>query len=98
MELVGTEDMEGTEAYKIKVTKKLELAEGETEEEAKPEITYYFIDAENFVILKTHAKTNMRGAEVEVDTYYSDYKEAGDFIMAYNIETDKLKSKQNLIF
>lgn len=86
LELLGKEDMEGTEVYNIKVTKTPELKEGETEEDVKPNIRNYYIDAENFVILKVHVKTMMQGAEIELDTYSSDYKEVGGFLISHSME------------
>jgi outer membrane lipoprotein-sorting protein len=87
LELEGKEDMEGTEVYKLKVTKKLELKEGETEEEAKPEIRYYYLDAENFVVLKIYVKRMIRGQEMEVENYQSNFKEVEGYIMPHSIET-----------
>lgn len=87
LELVGKEDMEGTEVYKLKMTEKLKVKEGETEEEAKQEIRYIYIDAENFVILKLQVKKNMRGAEVEVESYQSNFKEVDGYILAHSIES-----------
>lgn len=72
VDLVGKEDFEGSEVYKIKCINKNE------------DETIYFIDAENFVILKEESTTTMRGEEVKSETFSSDYKPAGDFIMAYN--------------
>lgn len=87
LELIGKEDMEGTEVYKLKMTEKLILKEGETEEEAEPNVRYYYMDAEDFVILKVQLKKNMRGAEVEIENYQSNYKEVDGFIMAHSMET-----------
>ena len=74
IELVGKEDMEGSEVYNLKLTDK------------DGDITNYFIDAENFVILKAKAKTTMRGQEVESETYFSDYQEQDGFVIAHSIE------------
>ncbi len=74
VELVGKEDMEGSEVYHLKLTDK----EGD--------VTEFFIDAENFVILKTKSKTTMRGQEVESVTYFSDYQEQDGFVSAHSIE------------
>lgn len=74
VELTGTEDMEGTKVYVLKVTDK------------DGDITNYYIDAENFVVLKTKTKTTIRGQEVESETYYSDYRDDDGFAVAYSIE------------
>ena len=65
-ELIGKEDMEGSQVYKVKLT--YEDGDNET----------YFIDAENFVVLKQESTTNMRGQEVKAETYFSDFKPVGD--------------------
>lgn len=75
VELVGKEDMEGTEVYKIKITMK----EGD--------VVHTYIDAENFVILKTTATINMQGTDVTSETYFSNYKPVEGVILAFSMET-----------
>ncbi|MBN2174951.1 MAG: hypothetical protein JW731_12525 [Bacteroidales bacterium] len=73
-ELIGKEDMEGTEVYKIK----------QTDEEGN---TYYqFIDAENYVLLKMTSIIKTGESEVEAETLFSNYKDNGGIIQAYSIE------------
>ncbi|MFQ5633180.1 MAG: hypothetical protein ACE5I1_30805, partial [bacterium] len=73
-ELVGKEDMEGTEVYNLKVTLK------------SGEIFHHFIDSEHYLELKNIAKTKGPGGnEVEVVTYISDYKEVGGMMMPHSI-------------
>ncbi len=74
-ELLGKEDMEGTEVFKIKQTDK------------DGDIYYYFIDAENFVLLKTSSKVKMGESEIESETFYSNYKEFEGMLMAYSFES-----------
>ncbi len=74
-ELLGKEDMEGTEVFKIKQTDK------------DGDVYYYFIDAENFVLLKTSSKVKMGESEVESETFYSNYKEFEGMMMAYSFES-----------
>ena len=45
LELMGTEDMEGTETYKLKLTREPITVDGVE----KADITYYFFDMDNFV-------------------------------------------------
>jgi len=73
-ELLGKEDMEGSEIYKVKLT----YEDGDY-------VTYY-IDAEDFVILKEENTTNMRGQEVKSEIYYSDFKPINDMIMPFSFE------------
>ncbi len=73
VELDGTEEIEGTETYKVKLTKKDESIE------------YYFFDTENFVPIMVRSFVKMgpqKGQASEV--YLSDYQEAGDFILPYS--------------
>ena len=73
LELVGKEDVEGTEAYKIKVT---------TEEGDEMSV---FLDSEYFLIIKTNAVVKQMGMEMETDSFPSDYKEVGGVLMAHSM-------------
>jgi len=75
VELIGKEDMEGTEVYKIKV----ELKNGD--------IRYDLLDTEYFLELKTIAKIKRQGTEIEAETSVSDYKEVNGLMIAHSIET-----------
>ncbi len=73
VELLGKEDMEGSDVYKIKLTDK------------NGDETIYYIDAENFVILKTENTITMRGEPVKTESSISDYKPVEEgIIMAYS--------------
>jgi len=74
VELVGKEDLEGTPAYKLKVTKK----NGDT--------GYYWLDAETFLDLKASGKTNVNGQEIEGESWFGDYKETGGVMFAHSME------------
>ena len=74
-ELMGKEDLEGTEVYKIKQTDK----EGD--------VYFHFIDAENYVLLKTSSKVKMGESEIESETFYSNYKEFEGMMMAHSFES-----------
>jgi len=75
VELVGLEDVEGTEAYKIKV----DLANGD--------VRYHFLDSEYFITIKQEAKTTVQGNEREFETVLSDYKEVGGHMFPHSIES-----------
>jgi len=81
VELIGTEDMEGTEVYKIKVTEKPDK-EGE-----EGDATFYFIDSDSFVLLKTSAKKIIQGNEMEVESFQSNYKQINGIAMSFSMET-----------
>lgn len=74
VELIGKEDMEGTEVYKLKVTLK------------SGDIRYYYLDAEYYVELKITSTTQQMGQEIQVDTYLSDYKEIDGILVAFITE------------
>jgi len=74
VELIGKENMEGTEVYNLKVT----LKDGYV-------VNYYF-DTKNFLELKSIAKTIFQGQEMEGETFYSDYKEVAGILFAHSVE------------
>lgn len=75
VELIGLEETEGTEAYKIKV----ELANGD--------VRYHYLDSEYFIVIKQEGKTTMQGNEVEFETILSDYKEIEGLMFPHSIES-----------
>ncbi|MBE9491453.1 MAG: outer membrane lipoprotein-sorting protein [Bacteroidetes bacterium] len=75
VEFLGTDEMEGTEVYKIKLVK----------EDGDENI--FYIDTENYLILKTNLKTNYQGSEVVIDNYFSNYKPVDGILIPYNMET-----------
>ena len=75
VELLGKEQVEGADAYKLKVT----LKSGQTR-------TIY-LDAESGLEVKTEAKRNIRGSEVEGETFLSDYKEVKGMMMPFTMES-----------
>lgn len=76
VELMGKEDMEGSEVYKLKIIKK------------SGDVEYYFLDASSYYLLKSISKKNFQGKEIESETIFSDYKElpGTGVIMAYAME------------
>jgi len=77
VELIGKEDMEGTEVYKLKVTLK------------NGDVRYDFLDAEYFLELKVLAKIKYQDTEIEAETYTSDYKEIEGMMMPHSLETKR---------
>ena len=74
VELIGKEDLEGTEVYKLKVTKK------------GGDVEYYFLDAEYFLPIKVKGKWKMMGSEVEFETTLGDYKEVNGLLLPHSVE------------
>jgi outer membrane lipoprotein-sorting protein len=91
VELLGVEEMEGTEVYKIQLT----LDSGD--------VRYHYLDTEYHVTVKQEGKTKVQGQEMDIETSIGDYKEIclatstvvdeatpceGDaLVMAYSIES-----------
>ncbi|MFQ5708477.1 MAG: outer membrane lipoprotein carrier protein LolA [bacterium] len=75
VELLGKEDMEGTDVYKLKLT----LKNGDVE--------YVYLDSEYFIELKQITKTKRQGAEIEVATYFGDYKDVDGLMLPHSIES-----------
>ncbi len=88
VELVGMEQVEGTDAVKLKVT----LASGD--------VRYYYLDTDYYVPIKIDMKRMIRGAEQEFETSLGDYKEVAGWYLPHAIETGVKGSpnKQKITF
>jgi hypothetical protein len=75
VEYVGTEPVEGTDAYKLKVT----MANGE--------VRYYYMDTDYYVPIKVETKRMIRGAEREFETSLGDYKEVNGVYFPWSLES-----------
>lgn len=73
VEYLGTEDIEGTECHKLKVTRK---NSGDQT---------VFIDAETFYVIRTSTKINMNGQEIETKTDMSDYRDVNGIKLAFSV-------------
>lgn len=73
-ELLGKEDLEGDEVYKVMLTKK------------GGNITYYYIDAQNYLIWKEESKVKFKDREYSSETYYSNYTTQDGITSARTIE------------
>lgn len=80
VELMGKEDVEGTSAYKLKVTLK------------SGDVRYIYIDGDSFLELKTTAMIKREGNEMQIDSYSGDYKEVNGLTLPFSIET-KMKDQ-----
>lgn len=75
VEYVGMDEVEGTDAYKLKVT----MAGGD--------VRFYFMDTDYFVPIKMETRRMIRGAEREYETILGDYKEVGGWYLPFSIES-----------
>lgn len=74
VELVGKEEVQGTDAYKLKVTMK------------NDKVKYIYLDAEEYLILKQTTKEKHQDTEIEIDSYLSNYKLVGGVLFPHFIE------------
>ncbi|MBS1560713.1 MAG: hypothetical protein JSS89_03845 [Bacteroidetes bacterium] len=73
VENLGSVDVEGSTAYKLKFTK---------EKDTK----FVYIDAVSFLELKQEKKSSMMGQEMDVETIYSDYQNVGGIMRPFQME------------
>jgi len=75
VEFEGEEDVEGTPAYKLKVTRK------------NGDVDYYFLDTDAFLEFKGVFKREINGQALEIEVAFGDYKEVGGMMMAHSLES-----------
>ncbi len=75
VELLGKEKVEGTDAYKLKVT----LKNGDVQTQ--------YIDADSFLEIKEETKRTVRGTEQTVESSIGDYKEVNGIIFPFAVES-----------
>jgi outer membrane lipoprotein-sorting protein len=73
-ELVGKEDLEGSPAYKVKITKK------------SGNVSYEFLDAKTFLAVKSIGKRKQAGQEMEVESMTGNYKAVSGVMMPFSIQ------------
>ena len=73
-EYMGMEDVEGTPAHKIKLTRK-----GGEED-------IYYLDGDAFIEIKSIFKRELQGQPMEVEITYGDYKEVGGIMMPHSLD------------
>ena len=74
VELLGKEDVEGTDAYKLKITLK------------NGRIIYSYLDSEYFLEIRQVTKRKRQDAELEIETILGDYKEVGGFMLPHSMD------------
>ncbi len=76
VELVGMDKFEGTDTFKLSVTK----LNGDT--------YVYYLDTDYYVPIKIDTKRIVRGAEREYETVLGDYKEVAGWYLPYALESN----------
>jgi outer membrane lipoprotein-sorting protein len=82
VELIGKEQVEGADAYKVKCTLK------------NGDVRLMYFDAETYLQIKGEGKRTVRGTEVESEQYMSDYKEVDGTMVPFSIESGAKGSPQ----
>lgn len=75
VELLGKSDLEGTPAYKLKLTKK------------NGDVTTIYLDADSYLELRTEASATVQGQQRDVSTTFGDYKKVEGLTLPFSIET-----------
>ena len=86
IELIGLEPVEGTDAFKLKVTLK------------SGDVRYFYMDTDYYVPIKIETKRIVRGAEHEYESTLGDYKQVGGVYLPHSIETSAKGSSQKAKF
>lgn len=74
VELAGTEEVDGTEAYQLRVT----YDDGR--------VRHFHLDAESDLPLKIEETRELSGEEITLVQRFDDYREVGDLVLAHTIE------------
>jgi len=82
VEFAGSEPVEGTDAWKLKVTLK------------NGDVQYYYMDTDDFVPIKIEFKRMIRGAEQETEVSLGDYKAVNGWYLPHAIEQGRKGSSQ----
>ena len=87
VEYLGTEDVDGTLAHKIKVTRK------------NGDVSYVYLDPDHFLEIRVRTQRTERGAQVEVETDLGDYEKVGGVFVPFSMESGQKGSsdKQKII-
>jgi outer membrane lipoprotein-sorting protein len=82
VELLGKEKIEGTDAYKLKVTLK------------NGDVQTIFIDSDSFLPIKEEVKRTVRGTDQVFESSIGDYKEVNGILFPFAIESSAKGSPQ----
>ncbi len=84
---LGTEDVEGTPAHKLEVTRK------------NGDVTYVYLDPDYFLEIRTVSQRTEQGARVEVETDLGDYEKVANVYFPFSLESGSkgASDKQKII-
>lgn len=86
VELSGRESVGGVEAIKLRVT----LNTGD--------VSYYYLDAEDYVPIRIVAVRQVQGQEAQLTTILDEYREVGGLLFPFRIQIDTPVGTQALAF
>jgi outer membrane lipoprotein-sorting protein len=75
VELLGKEEMEGSETFKLKISKK------------NGDVKYLYIDSEKYIVLKETSVQKFEDKEIESVSIPSDYRMINGLLFPFNMET-----------
>jgi len=82
LQYLGTEDVDGTDAHKLKVT----LTNGDIE--------YVYFDSDQFLVIRTLQQRSVRGVEIQQETEYSDYEKVNGVYFAFASASGSVGARQ----
>ncbi len=77
VEYLGTEDVDGTQAHKLKVTRK------------NGDVNYVYLDPEHFLEIRVTTQRVEHGAQVETETDLGDYEKVNGVYLPFSIEAGR---------
>jgi hypothetical protein len=77
VDYLGTEDVDGTAAYKLKVVRK------------NGDVSYVYLDPDHFLEIRVVTQRIKHGAQEEVETDLGDYEKAGGVFIPTSIESGR---------
>ncbi len=75
VDYLGTEDVDGTQAHKLKVTRK------------NGDVNYVYLDPDHFLEIRILSQRLEHGAQVEIETDLSDYEKINGVFLPFSIES-----------
>jgi outer membrane lipoprotein-sorting protein len=74
VDLVGKEQVEGTDTYKLQITMK------------SGQVTYYYLDAAEYLPIRFESKRTIQGRELNIVTSLGDYKPEGGLLLPHSMQ------------
>lgn len=74
VELMGKDEIEGSDVYKLKLTRK------------NGNVEYHYLDVEYFIPIKMEGKRKFQGTEIDFAVVFGDYKEVNGLLIAHSIQ------------